>query len=177
MEAGLIHNRQNIVRTLEEFGFGVPRQGKEYITIELPENDNSTVSQKRKNRRIRLKGVLYARSWTAEQFKQRAELSRENEGADGRTSASSKKIIQEDTELRKRSQSPTRAEYHRTAIKTRDRRTLENPTNLNPRHAPILEDPSRSIISGDNRVLPGPSGRDSILDRSSRSTLAELPRR
>ncbi|WP_320008336.1 relaxase/mobilization nuclease domain-containing protein [Maridesulfovibrio sp.] len=170
VEAGLIHNRQDIVRTLEEFGFGVPRQGKEYITIELPENDKSTVSQKRKNRRIRLKGVLYARSWTAEQFKKRAELSRENEGADGRTSAklqadNSRRIAELEKSVSKIRQ--TRAEYHRNRYKNRDRRTLENSTNLNPRYAPLLEDPRRSFISGDNRLLSGPSGRDSILDRSS----------
>jgi len=58
VEAGLIHNRQDIINTLEEFGFAVPRKGKEYITIEIPKDDNDTVSQKRKNNRIRLKGVL-----------------------------------------------------------------------------------------------------------------------
>lgn len=170
VEAGLIHNRQDIVRTLEEFGFGVPRQGKEYITIELPENDKSTVPQKRKNRRIRLKGVLYARSWTAEQFKQRVELSRENEGADGRTSAklqadNSRRIAELEKSVSEIRQ--TRAEYHRKRYKGRDCGALKHATNLDPRYAPILENTGSSFSSGNNHLLHGSGRRDFILDRSS----------
>ena len=121
VKAGLIHNRQDIINTLEEFGFAVPRKGKEYITIEIPKDENNTVSQKRKHNRIRLKGVLYAESWTAEEFKQRAELSRENEAANGRAGAefkadNSRRIAE--LEQRVAGIRETRAEYHRSRYKS-----------------------------------------------------------
>ena len=82
VEAGLIKDRADIVSTLEKVGFSVPRQGKNYITIEIP-SENSDTSQKKQ--RIRLKGTLYAKSWSAEQ--QISELSQSPQRANGSRSA------------------------------------------------------------------------------------------
>ena len=78
VEAGLIKDRADIVSTLEKVGFSVPRQGKNYITIEIPSEDSDT-SQKKQ--RIRLKGTLYAESWSAAQ--QISELSQSPQRANG----------------------------------------------------------------------------------------------
>ncbi|SDL22586.1 Relaxase/Mobilisation nuclease domain-containing protein [Maridesulfovibrio ferrireducens] len=170
VEAGLIHNRQDIVKTLEDFGFTVPRKGKDYITIEQPQNENMSVSQKRKNRRIRLKGVLYGESWTAEQFKQRAELSRENETADGRASAdfqrdNSKRI--EVLQQRVADICKTRAEYHRSRYEKGCIRGQEVAAKLDPRHAPILKVPRSNLHGHDNNKLFSFGGRNLVLDKHS----------
>lgn len=60
VQAGNITDRQGIVAALEGIGFLIPRQGKDYITLEVP----SDTTQK-KPQRIRLKGALYAESWNA----------------------------------------------------------------------------------------------------------------
>lgn len=78
VEAGLIKNRADIVSTLEQVGFSVLRQGKDYITIEVP-SEVSDTSQKKQ--RIRLKGTLYAKSWSARQ--QISELSQSPQRANG----------------------------------------------------------------------------------------------
>ena len=52
--AGEIEDRAGIVRALEEVGFDVPRQGKDYITAADPETEA----------RFRLKGRIYERDWT-----------------------------------------------------------------------------------------------------------------
>lgn len=87
VEAGLIKNRTDIIATLKEVGFAVPRQGKDYLTIEIP-SESQTESQKKKQR-IRLKGALYAKSWSAE--KQRIEFSPSLEKSDGHRSAAVEK--------------------------------------------------------------------------------------
>lgn len=87
VEAGLIKNRADIVSTLEKVGFSVPRQGKDYITIEIP-SEAETKSQKKKQR-IRLKGTLYAKSWSAEQ--QISELSQSSQRTNGSRDAAIKK--------------------------------------------------------------------------------------
>lgn len=83
VEAGLIKNRTDIITTLKEVGFAIPRQGKDYLTIEIPSE-----SQK-KTQRIRLKGTLYAESWSAE--KQRIEFSQSVEKSNGHRSAAVEK--------------------------------------------------------------------------------------
>ncbi len=52
--AGEIEDRAGIVAALEEAGFTVPRQGKDYVTAADPET----------GARFRLKGRLYERDWT-----------------------------------------------------------------------------------------------------------------
>ncbi len=170
VEAGLIHNRQDIVKTLEDFGFTVPRKGKDYITIEQPLDESMSVAQKKKNRRIRLKGMLYGESWTAEQFKQRAELGRENETADGRPSAdfqrdNSKRI--EKLQQRVAEICKTRAEYHRSRYEKGRLRGQEHATKLDPRHAPILKVARGNIHSCGNNELHSSGGRNLVLDRPS----------
>ncbi|EKE43707.1 hypothetical protein OCGS_2192 [Oceaniovalibus guishaninsula JLT2003] len=52
--AGEIEDRAGIVRALEEAGFTVPRQGKDYITAADPDTEA----------RFRLKGRIFERDWT-----------------------------------------------------------------------------------------------------------------
>jgi len=56
IEKGHVRNRQDIVLSLTQLGFDIPRQGKDYITV----------LDKETNTRIRLKGALYEQSWTIE---------------------------------------------------------------------------------------------------------------
>jgi hypothetical protein len=59
--AGEIEDRAGIVAALEEAGFEIPRQGKDYITVADPETEA----------RFRLKGRIYDGNWT-----RKAELDR-----------------------------------------------------------------------------------------------------
>ena len=52
--AGEVEDRAGVVRALEDVGFEVPRQGKDYITAADPETEA----------RFRLKGRIYERDWT-----------------------------------------------------------------------------------------------------------------
>ena len=53
IEAGLITNRDHIISSFTELGLEIPRQGKNYITVLNPED----------NQRYRLKGGIYEASW------------------------------------------------------------------------------------------------------------------
>lgn len=90
VEAGLIKDRNDIVSTLEQVGFSVPRQGKDYITIEIPSEGSGT---SKKKQRIRLKGSLYAKSWSAEQ--QISEFSQSPQRANGSRDAAIEKDSRE----------------------------------------------------------------------------------
>ncbi|MCG8529603.1 MAG: relaxase/mobilization nuclease domain-containing protein, partial [Desulfovibrionales bacterium] len=79
VEAGVISNRDEMVSELKSIGFSVPRKGKDYITIEIPQDD----STKKKPQRIRLKGALYAESWNAAE--QRLGLGEQTQSPNGRT--------------------------------------------------------------------------------------------
>lgn len=86
VKAGVINNRGDIVENLEGIGFAVPRQGKDYITIEVPQSNDAVLnSTKKKPQRIRLKGALYAESWNAAE--QRLGLGEQVESPNGRTDA------------------------------------------------------------------------------------------
>ncbi len=53
IEAGLVTNRDHIINSFTELGLEIPRQGKNYITVLNPED----------NQRYRLKGGIYEASW------------------------------------------------------------------------------------------------------------------
>jgi hypothetical protein len=53
IEAELITNRDDIIKSFAELGLEIPRQGKNYITVVDPETKN----------RYRLKGGIYGASW------------------------------------------------------------------------------------------------------------------
>ena len=59
---GLHKDRADLVNALEGEGLSVVRQGKKYITLELPED----------KKRVRLKGGIYESSWRAERQTERA---------------------------------------------------------------------------------------------------------
>lgn len=52
--AGLIQDRAGLVAALEDAGMTVPRQGKDYITVQDPETEE----------RFRLKGRIYEKDWS-----------------------------------------------------------------------------------------------------------------
>lgn len=56
IESGRIHNRQDIIMSLQEVGLAVSRAGKNYITVAMPENGD----------KYRLKGGVYDESWNTE---------------------------------------------------------------------------------------------------------------
>lgn len=70
---GLHKDRADLIKALEGEGLSVVRQGKKYITLELPED----------KKRIRLKGGIYESSWRAEREIAKAdELAVAGSGAD-----------------------------------------------------------------------------------------------
>ncbi|MDQ2068220.1 relaxase/mobilization nuclease domain-containing protein, partial [Xinfangfangia sp. CPCC 101601] len=71
--AGVVRDRAGLVAALEEAGMTVPRQGKDYITVQDPETEE----------RFRLKGRIYEKDWSYDAELDRA-VAREAGGADGR---------------------------------------------------------------------------------------------
>lgn len=71
--AGLIQDRAGMVAALEDAGMTVPRQGKDYITVQDPETEE----------RFRLKGRIYEKDWTYDAELDRAAASATRH-ADGR---------------------------------------------------------------------------------------------
>lgn len=55
IENGLIHDRADIISTLQEVGLQINREGKNYISVKDPDN----------NIKIRLKGGVYEHQWRA----------------------------------------------------------------------------------------------------------------
>ena len=75
IEAGLVTNQNDIVKSFAELGLEIPRQGKNYITVVDPETLN----------RYRLKGGIYEASWRLGGQSQEEDRSREQTpGADSR---------------------------------------------------------------------------------------------
>ncbi|MYI40354.1 MAG: relaxase/mobilization nuclease domain-containing protein [Acidobacteria bacterium] len=58
VESGGVKNRADVVAFLEEAGFEVPRQGKDYLTVRDPES----------GKRLRLKGALYQHDFEPERL-------------------------------------------------------------------------------------------------------------
>lgn len=71
--AGLIQDRAGMVAALEDAGMTIPRQGKDYITVQDPETEE----------RFRLKGRIYEKDWTYDAELDRAAASATRR-ADGR---------------------------------------------------------------------------------------------
>ena len=67
--AGEISNRPEMISNLQQAGFEIPRQGKNYITIKDPETDT----------RWRMKGTIFHDSWTRDASLER-EAQREDAG-------------------------------------------------------------------------------------------------
>ncbi|WP_320007625.1 relaxase/mobilization nuclease domain-containing protein [Maridesulfovibrio sp.] len=59
---GVYQNRDDLIEGLENVGFSIPRKGKNYITLESPQD----------GQRIRMKGGIYAASWRADKQVERA---------------------------------------------------------------------------------------------------------
>lgn len=57
LEQGLIHNRDDVIATLQNAGLEINRQGKDYITVTDPDS----------NEKLRLKGGIYAQQWLGQQ--------------------------------------------------------------------------------------------------------------
>lgn len=93
---GIYQDRNDLIQALESAGFGIPRKGKNYITLESPQD----------GQRIRMKGGIYAASWRAEQqIEGTSGLSIQGDGA-SRTERISR-LERELKEVRR-----VRAEYH-----------------------------------------------------------------
>lgn len=66
VEASLVANRGEIIKSLEEAGLEITRSGKDYISVKDPQNPNQKA--------FRLKGAIYAEDWTAEQLSRAASI-------------------------------------------------------------------------------------------------------
>ena len=101
ISVGLICDRAELLETLTEAGFEIPRAGKNYITVKDPEM----------NERWRLKGEVFNENWTAE-----ATIERQTEqGLGGDTDGTRRLDAIELGELQERfaGQCETRAAYNR----------------------------------------------------------------
>ena len=79
IEAGLVTNRDEIINSFADLGLEIPRQGKNYITVLNPED----------NQRYRLKGGIYEASWGLGRQPEKKDRSEQpTHGGNGRTSTS-----------------------------------------------------------------------------------------
>jgi 5S rRNA maturation endonuclease (ribonuclease M5) len=111
IEAELITNRDDIIKSFTEIGLEIPRQGKNYITVVDPETKN----------RYRLKGGIYGASWRLGGQPEKENRSREATlGGDSRTPTPGTTATTEGTKSRELDQLQARirelalgrAEYH-----------------------------------------------------------------
>lgn len=119
ISVGLIHDRVELLETLTEAGFEIPRAGKNYVTVKDPEV----------NERWRLKGEVFNENWTAE-----ATIERQAEqGLGGNTDRTRRLDAIEFRELQERfaGQCETRAAYNRgryPQVSALERQSLERST-------------------------------------------------
>ncbi len=111
IEAGLVTNRDHIINSFAELGLEIPRQGKNYITVKNPED----------NQRYRLKGGIYEASWRLGGQPEKENRSGEQTlGGNGRTRTPGTKTTTESTKKsdlnriqeRIRELAQARASYH-----------------------------------------------------------------
>ena len=91
IETGLITNRDDIIKSFTELGLDVPRQGKNYITVLNPEDQQ----------RYRLKGGIYEASWRlGGQPEKENRSQQQTHGGDSRSRTPTTEITTEDTKER-----------------------------------------------------------------------------
>lgn len=162
IKLGRIHNREDIIKTLEDANFQITRTGDNYLTV----------YRESLNKRIRLKGGIYDASWRLES-RTPAEIGAGEEANRGTTQ---QRIKQAQTELRNRMSK--RAEYfqqryptHQTEI-TESTQVVSSPTRSNDRE-PLNRFLSRQL--GDDAILSSSSQQDN-QPTSRESTTTENPR-
>jgi hypothetical protein len=96
---GVHKDRADLIKALQDLGFNVPRQGKEYITLELPQD----------GQRVRMKGGIYAQSWSFERPDGKAERTHHIPGFAGGADRSDRieRLERELAQIRRE-----RADYH-----------------------------------------------------------------
>ncbi|MGB5631350.1 MAG: toprim domain-containing protein, partial [Waterburya sp.] len=153
IEAGLVTNQNDIVKSFAELGLEIPRQGKNYITVVDPDTNN----------RYRLKGGIYEASWRLGGQSQEEDRSREQTpGRDSRgrtteTTATTQDPKQKDLDQlqsRIRELAEGRASYHIS-------RYGGEPPSLQK----ILEPTMDLAISNSRESLSGYLGRKLGADR------------
>ena len=111
IEAGLVTNRDDLINSFAQLGLEIPRQSKNYITVQDPETNN----------RYRLKGGIYEASWRLGGQSQEKDRSREQTyGGDGRsrtrpttaTTRTTKSDSIKELQARIGELAQARAEYH-----------------------------------------------------------------
>jgi hypothetical protein len=99
IEAGLVINRDDIIKSFAEIGLEIPRQGENYITVLNPED----------NQRYRLKGGIYEADWGLGRQPEKEDRSREQTPrGDGRTRTPGTETTTESTKERDLNQLQTR---------------------------------------------------------------------
>jgi hypothetical protein len=162
IKLGRIQNREEIIKTLKEAGFKIPRIGEHYITV-LDENSNQ---------RIRLKGGIYDTSWRLEPTTT-AEIGTRQETDTG---TARKRISQAQTELRNRMSK--RAEYFQQRYRGNQ---TENPEPTQMVSSPTRNNnyqPLRDFLHqqlGDD-AIPIPTSQQDSQSTSPDPKTAENPR-
>lgn len=155
--AGLIRDRAGMVTALEDAGLAVPRQGKDYITVQDPETGD----------RFRLKGRIYEKDWTYD-----AELDRAAESATSSADSRDRgpdlgraEEARRELEARLRS----RVEFHARRY-PRDEREMDFSAEDRERHRTLVVDRAdRDLGDGGGlmglalSVQPNPASRDRAI--------------
>lgn len=150
--AGVVQDRAGLVAALEAAGMSVPRQGKDYITVQDPETEE----------RFRLKGRIYEKDWSYDAELDRA-AAREAGGTDGRDRGPDL-VRAEEARRELEARIASRAAFHRERY-PRDARDLELTAGEREHHrALVVAGADRDLAGGGGLVglaLTGDASRDS----------------
>jgi len=138
VEAGVVRDRAGLVAALEDAGMAVPRQGKDYITVQDPETDE----------RFRLKGRIYEKDWSYDAELDRA-VAREAGRPDGRDRGPDP-VRAEEARRELEARIASRAAFHRERY-PRDERALELTAGERERHRAL-------VVGGADRDLADDGG-------------------
>lgn len=138
--AGVIQDRAGMVAALEDAAMTVPRQGKDYITVQDPETEE----------RFRLKGRIYEKDWTydAELDRAAASTPRHADGRDRGPDLGRAEEARRELDARIGS----RADFHARRY-PRDEREMELSTGDRERHrALVVDGADRDLADGGGLV-------------------------
>lgn len=125
VEAGVVRDRAGLVAALEDAGMAVPRQGKDYITVQDPETEE----------RFRLKGRIYEKDWSYDAELDRA-AAREAGQSVGRDRGPDP-VRAEEARRELEARIASRVQFHRERYQ-RDERALEFTAGERERHRALV---------------------------------------
>lgn len=169
-----INNRDDIIQSLQDIGFEIPRQGKSYITIHDTETDT----------RIRLKGAIYEQYWRTEQTlktENRSEAERDRDFDTARATAAYNALearISKRTEYNQKRYKRPERRFTQDSFRDKKQKSGSSKRNQEKVDADMVKDDPNSNISLDSH-LREQLGADAILsnrDRASTNSNQNKPR-